>query len=372
MSNWSFWEKSRYFDGIQDLIVGGGLVGMSTAYHLKLLFPQRRVVVIDRDPFSAGASTKNAGFACFGSPSELLSDLKHSSEGEVLALVERRFKGLNYLREILGDDQIGYVPCGGTELFREEDGFLEKNCIEKLDYLNSLLETSIGKEVYQLSNDHLFFSGKKKFVSSIKNKLEGSIDTGRMVKAFKEKCMSIGVEFFNGINITSVNENGSSVLVDDTEILAERIFICVNAFAKNLIHDLEVRPARNQVVVTNRLLRPIPLGTYHLDEGYIYFRSIDDRILIGGFRNTAMEEESTQVFGLTDLIQNKISSFITNYITDEEIKIDYRWSGILGLGDVKKPIVTKINDSLFVGVRMGGMGVAIGSLVGKELSELAR
>lgn len=371
MSNWSFWEKSRYFDGIQDLVVGGGLVGMSTAYHLKLRFPSRRVVVMDRDPFSSGASTKNAGFACFGSPSELISDFNHSSEAEVLALVERRFRGLNYLREILGDPAIGYIPCGGTELFREEDHLLKDQCIEKLDFLNELLKKSIGEQVYQLSNDHLFFSGKKKFVLSIKNKLEGSIDTGRMVRSFKEKCLAVGVEFFNGINISSVNQMGSSVMVEETEISAERIFICVNAFAKNLIPDLQVNPARNQVVVTNKLKRPIPQGTYHLDEGYIYFRPIEDRILIGGFRNTARQEESTDQFGLTNLIQDKISSFISDYITDEQIKIEYRWSGILGLGEVKKPIISKISDRIYVGVRMGGMGVAIGSLVGKELSELA-
>ena len=371
MSNWSFWEKSRYFDGIQDLVVGGGIVGMSTAYHLKLRSPKRRVVIIDRDPFSAGASTKNAGFACFGSPSELLSDLKHTSESEVIALVERRFQGLNYLRELLGDRAIGYLPCGGTELFREGDVLLKEECVDQLEYLNSLLKKSIGDNVYQTSNDHLHFSGKKKFIFSIKNKFEGSIDTGRMVRAFKEKCLSIGVEFFNGINISSVDQTSGVLIIDGTEISSERIFICVNAFARNLIPELQVHPARNQVVVTNQLIRPIPSGTYHLDEGYIYFRPIDDRILIGGFRNTSLEEESTENFGLTDSIQNKITSFISEYITDEEIKIEYRWSGILGLGEVKKPIVSKMTDRLFVGVRMGGMGVAIGSLVGKELSDLA-
>ena len=33
-------------------------------------------------------------------------------------------------------------------------------------------------------------------------------------------------------------------------------------------------------------------------------------------------------------------------------------------------LIEKIDERIAVGVRLGGMGVAIGSLVGKELSEL--
>jgi len=46
--------------------------------------------------------------------------------------------------------------------------------------------------------------------------------------------------------------------------------------------------------------------------------------------------------------------------------VDTWWSGILGIGTVKKPIVQKIAPHVAVAVRLGGMGVAIGSLVGEE------
>jgi hypothetical protein len=42
----------------------------------------------------------------------------------------------------------------------------------------------------------------------------------------------------------------------------------------------------------------------------------------------------------------------------------------MGIGDTKAPIVEKLDERIAVGVRMGGMGVAIGSLIGKELSQL--
>ena len=39
-----------------------------------------------------GASTKNAGFACFGSLSEILDDLQSHSKEEVLQLVKKTYK----------------------------------------------------------------------------------------------------------------------------------------------------------------------------------------------------------------------------------------------------------------------------------------
>ena len=48
-----------------------------------------------------GASTKNAGFACFGSLSEIIDDLKSHSEEEVIQLVKKRVDGLQLLRETL-------------------------------------------------------------------------------------------------------------------------------------------------------------------------------------------------------------------------------------------------------------------------------
>ena len=52
------------------------------------------------------------------------------------------------------------------------------------------------------------------------------------------------------------------------------------------------------------------------------------------------------------------------------VEIDYSWSGIMGVGKTKKPIIQQIHPNIAIGVRMGGMGVAIGSLVGKDVATL--
>jgi hypothetical protein len=43
----------------------------------------------------------------------------------------------------------------------------------------------------------------------------------------------------------------------------------------------------------------------------------------------------------------------------------------MGVGKQKKPILEKLSPKVYCGVRLGGMGVAIGSLVGKELANLS-
>ena len=59
-------------------------------------------------------------------------------------------------------------------------------------------------------------------------------------------------------------------------------------------------------------------------------------------------------------------------LPNQDFKIAHRWSGIMGIGTSKTPIVEAVSENVFCGVRLGGMGVAIGSLVGKELAELIK
>ncbi len=372
MSNISYWEFESYFKNMQDVVLGGGIVGLSTAYFLSKKYPQRRIVVIERDSLSAGASTKNAGFACYGSPSEILSDLEKMTKEEVVELVRFRYEGLRSLRNLLGDDNIGYIPCGGMEMFRPQDYLNYDKCAHALSDLNAIVGEAIGFSPYSIQPTNPFehFKG---FIGAIFNNGEGAIHTGMMMRSLKELCIRSGVEFMNGLNITQLNCEGNKpeLICDDFSFKPERLFVCVNGFARTLMPDLEVTAVRNQVVVTSKLEKSIPEGTYHIDEGYVYFRPINGRILIGGFRNIDFENETTDKFGLTDKIQEKLENFIREYITNESVSIDFRWSGILGVGTKKSPIIKQYKDNVYVGVRMGGMGVAIGNLIGKKLADLA-
>jgi glycine/D-amino acid oxidase-like deaminating enzyme len=133
----------------------------------------------------------------------------------------------------------------------------------------------------------------------------------------------------------------------------------------------DVQPSRAQVLVTKPIKNLKVIGTFHLDEGYYYFRNIEDRILFGGGRNLDFKGEETMAFGQTQLIQNKLEDILKHIILpDTPFEVDQRWSGIMGMGTQKRPIIKQISENVSCGVRLGGMGIAIGSLIGKELAEL--
>ena len=101
--NLSYWEKESFFRNIDVAIIGSGIVGLSAAIRLKELSPKLEIMILERGSLPIGASTRNAGFACFGSLSEMIDDLNFHSEEEVFQLVEKRWKGLQLLRKNLGD-----------------------------------------------------------------------------------------------------------------------------------------------------------------------------------------------------------------------------------------------------------------------------
>ncbi len=118
--NLSYWEQQSWLTNIDHTIVGSGIVGLNTALRLREKFPKANILILERGFLPNGASTKNAGFACFGSLSEILDDLNSHSEEEVVQLVQKRVDGLALLRKTLGDTAIDYSPWGGYELLLQQ------------------------------------------------------------------------------------------------------------------------------------------------------------------------------------------------------------------------------------------------------------
>ena len=368
MMNFSYWEHKEWFTNIDFTIVGSGIVGLNCALQLKKQHPKAKIILLEKGMLPQGASTKNAGFACFGSLSELIDDLQTHTEEEVFNLVVKRWEGLQLLRKNLGDKNISFQQNKGYELFQDKDFYHE--CVLQKDSINQLLKPLFKQDVFSVSDN--VFNFKNIHDKYIVNEFEGQIDTGKMATALLLKVQKAGVKILNGITVEefSDNENSVTIKTDVVEFRTQKLFIATNGFAKQLLNE-KVAPARAQVLITKPIKDLHIKGTFHLDKGYYYFRNIDDRILFGGGRNLDFKTEETTEFGQTELIQNKLEEILKNTILPSTgLEVEYRWSGIMGVGNQKKPIVKQISNNIFCGVRLGGMGVAIGSLVGNELADL--
>ncbi|MCL9808341.1 NAD(P)/FAD-dependent oxidoreductase [Flavobacterium luminosum] len=366
----SYWELKNWFTQVDFTIVGSGIVGLHTALRLRERFPESKILILEKGMLPEGASTKNAGFACFGSLSEIIDDLKTHTEEEVIQLVQKRWNGLQLLRKNLGDQAIDFKPFGGYELFLEEEDSCYHECLQKMPFINDLLRPLFKADVFEKQFDRFGFQKIKEY--SIFNSFEAQIDTGNMMQALLKKTYANNIQILNNLTVEHFIDLGDEVEVqiNDFAFKTKKLFFATNGFAGELTQN-EVKPARAQVLITE----PIPnldiKGTFHLDKGYYYFRNINDRILFGGGRNLDFEGETTTSLEQTVLIQNRLEELLKTVILPQtDIKIAHRWSGIMGVGAHKNPIVKPLSNNVFCGVRMGGMGVAIGNLIGQELADL--
>lgn len=371
--NLSFWEQETFFKNIDIAIIGSGIVGLNAALSLKKKNKKLKIIVLERGVLPTGASSKNAGFACFGSASELLDDLEKYTENEVVSIVEKRWKGLERLRKNLGDKAIDFHNWGGYEIFDSAGSY--ERCEKQLGYLNKSLSGIIGKkDIYKNADEKIKAFAFKNVKHIIVNTAEGQIDTGKMISALISKVRAAGVEIINGFGVKEMQDNGKEVhIISGNEISfnAKKVIVATNGFAQQLLPGSPVTPARAQVLVTSPLKGLKLKGTFHYDRGYYYFRNIGDRVLIGGGRNLDFKTEETAEFGLTQLVQNRLEELLQNVILPKQnYKIEMRWSGIMGVGPAKKSIVKAVSKNVFCAVRMGGMGVAIGSLVGEDVAKM--
>lgn len=373
-SNLSYWEKIAITEAIDFVVIGAGLVGVSTAIELRKRYPSAKIVILERGYLPTGASTKNAGFACFGSATELVDDLERINEDSVWETVELRYRGLKELLGSYGEEKLGYRQVGSWDLIHADSTETEIATREKLDYLN--------RKIYQITGDNNCFCEDKKSIhtngfrnisTSFHNKLEGEIRTDKLYLALQQKLATNEIITLYGIEVKHIEAASDKIRIQTNfgEISSQKAAVTVNGFANRLLNDERIQPARAQVLVTSEIPGLKFSGTFHYDAGYYYFRTVNNRILIGGGRNLDFAGETTETFENTEKITSSIRELLRSVIIPETtFTIDYEWSGIMGVGNEKKPIIELIHPNIAIGVRIGGMGVAIGTLVGQKVAKL--
>lgn len=367
----SYWEKTSFFAHQNIIIVGSGFVGLWSAIELRKKFPAHKITILERGILPTGASTKNAGFACFGSPTELLKDATQLGEDTMWQLVDKRYNGLRKIHNTFSYSTIDYENSYGYECLTEKE---HQIVADKLTWLNKGLQKITGiADTFKYCNDKLKGFGLHHFNYMVENWLEGYLHPGKLVQQLQQKAVSLGIQILTNIEVLEY-ENATKVTLLTKEgitFTCDKLVICTNAFSKNLVTTLNIVPKRGQVLITNEIPDLKLHGSFHFDEGYYYFRNVGNRLLLGGARNKDFEAEETAVFDTTEKIQNELIAFAKkNILGDTSFEVEQQWSGIMGFGNEKKPIVEKIEDNVFCAVRMCGMGVALAPIVAEELAEL--
>ena len=196
----SIWEKESFYASQDVIIIGSGFVGLWSAYYLKKKDPDLKVTIIERGQIPTGASTRNAGFACFGSLSEVVHDAQTMGRDTMLELVEMRFRGLERIVRYFGKEAIDFELCGGYELYDRDGKVTSEQLQDNIEYINSLFKPVTGsKKTYRLTDDAIHQFGFGNTWHLVKNNLEGYLHSGKLVQALLKKVPYDAVADFEPI-----------------------------------------------------------------------------------------------------------------------------------------------------------------------------
>lgn len=372
----SIWEKETFFAPQDVVIIGSGFVGLWSAFFLKRKRPDLKITILERGLIPTGASTRNAGFACFGSLSEVVHDAQAMGTDKMLNLVEMRFKGLERIQKFFPDEVIDFELCGGYELYDASSINNANDLLQNIEYINSLLKPITGtKKTYRLADDQLQQFGFGNTTHLVKNNLEGYLHSGKLLQALSQRVQGMGVQVFTQTEVKGFEKIGDELVIrtnQPTNLSTNQLLLCTNAFTKNLFPEIDIVPARGQVLLTSPIEGLPWSGTFHSDEGFYYFRNLGNRVLLGGARNKAFEEETTTDLTTSDFVQSHLESYLSNTVLPNyrgQYSIEHRWAGIMAMGSEKLPIVKQLEDGVYCAVRMSGMGVALAPVVSQQIAK---
>lgn len=222
-----------------------------------------------------------------------------------------------------------------------------------------------------IDEKEVFSRGELQGYPVIHNRLEGALHPGKMMEHLAQKVGKTGIEIKWNSEVEKVNREGEVTLASGSEIEANRILFAANGFVRRFLPNLNIKPARGLIFVTNELDDLPWKGIFHHDRGYIYFRNIGKRLLIGGARNIDKDKEETDQFGTNSKIKRHLVSFVSDVLKlPADWHIDYEWSGIMGFSPTKTPVIQQVDEKQYVAAGLSGMGIAIGMEVGRSAAEM--
>lgn len=359
----SYWEHDAltHFDFA---IVGGGILGLFTALELRKKYPDAKIAIFERSFLGQGASTRNAGFSCFGSASEILEDRKKLGDEKTLELISKRWQGIQILQSIAQTEDIDYQTHGGYELIFDKVDILD------LIELNQFLFPIFNVNVFEYRDETIAEFGFKKVKSIIFNSLEGQIHSGKLILALHKLIQQNNIFYFSNSEVTDyIYHDLVHFKVNDKEFQTQKLIFCTNAFPPKEISN--IKPGRGQVLITNPIDNIHIKGTFHFDQGYYYFRNVGNRLLLGGGRNIDFDNETTTELELNDSIQADLIQKLNEIILpNTPFQIDMQWSGIMAFSDTKLPEIIEIDKNVFYVMNCNGMGVSKSPVTAKEIINL--
>ncbi len=256
------------------IVVGGGVIGCSTAYHLAR--KGAKVMVIEKRSIGGQASSITAGMLAAQEEADrpdAFFDLCRGSQALFKPLVEE-------VRALSGIDP-EFEACGvwrAAETEEEKKALLEKKRWQE--------ERALRVEWQEPERLKELHPGLGESLGALYCPMDGQIDSAQWVQALAEASRRKGVRFLDQIPTMEFVREGrrvAGVRTREGSISAEQVVVAAGAWTPILLESLKIslplEPVKGQLMVLAGVPRAFR-GPVYATSGYLIPRS-DGRLIIG-------------------------------------------------------------------------------------------
>jgi glycine/D-amino acid oxidase-like deaminating enzyme len=325
-------------------IVGAGVTGCACAFALAEAGLSVRVV--DARRVAEGASGRNGGFALRGTASPYDEVVASLGRERSLALWRWTEQELDEIERLAGD---AFRRSGSLRLAADAE---EREDLR--DEIEGLWADGLEADWIDVPTGPL--AGR--FSAAIRHPTDGALQPARWVRHLAALAVSAGAELVEGHRIS-----------DPEELGADTVVIATDGYPSGLLGELEglIVPTRGQVIATEPLEERLFEVPHYGRHGFDYWhQSEDGRLVAGGFRDIAIDQEFTADEVVTDPVQRSLERFV-NDLVGRELRVDYRWAGIFGLVLDFLPVVGQLpgREGTWVAGGYSGHGNVLGFACGR-------
>jgi gamma-glutamylputrescine oxidase len=332
------------------VIVGAGIAGIATAYHLTQAGV--KPVVVEARTVAEAASGRNAGFLLTGVAENFVAAARRYGDDRALRIWRFTRHNQELVREIVGRERIACDLAwnGSAQIAGDDEEWAEvRESAERLK-----------KEAVRV---HLVSEDRAAIYEE-----DGELHPVRYVRALARAAVAAGARIHDGTRAIAVTK--TEVRTERARLRAGAVVACVNAYSQHLV-PLRVRPVRGQMLASAPVARRVFERPAYANRGYRYWRQpADGRLLVGGWRETGADEEVGEEERTTPRIQEQLERFLREHCADATVT--HRWAGTMGFSHDALPYVGRLDSGVFVNAGFTGHGMAFATATGELVAALLR
>ena len=363
----SFWQQAEQGPGLScDIaVVGGGIIGTSTAYWLKKTKPEWNVVLLESRTVGYGASGRNAGFLLQGTASNFATDIQTYGEDTAWQLWHFTLENRNLIEAEFQADRINLVGSGCLIAAGSEREHAE------LQHSATLLEQAGIPVAYWAAEELPARIGAAHFHGALYVPSGGSMNPMKLLREMSGKSGALILEQHPVTALSHIND-GCLLHTPHRIIQAERVFLALNAYLPKLLPESApyIKPVRAQMLASPPQPVHLPYPLYSHD-GYYYMRQAPDgAMLLGGARHLFREEEVGYGDTTTPHLQQALLDYYTHHFGNT-IPVQSQWSGTMALTPDGLPLLAPLPDlpGSYWAAGFNGHGMGYGFHFGKMVAE---